>query len=81
MMAAVTLFFIAIYSDGIYYHIRFRFEKKDLICTAAVTMVGCVLLLLLRNNAYGFLAGAFAAGGNFVLLLAKYMGKEIDTHD
>ncbi len=44
-------------------------------------MVGCVLLLLLRNNAYGFFAGAFAAGGNFVLLLAEYMGKEIDTHD
>lgn len=81
MMAAVILFFIAIYSDSIYYHSRFRFEKKDLIYAAAVTMAGCVLLLLLKNNTYGFLAGALvAAGGNFVLLLAKYMGKEIDTH-
>ena len=81
MMAAVILFFIAIYSDSIYYHSRFRFEKKDLICAAAVTMAGCVLLLLLKNNTYGFLAGALvAAGGNFVLLLAKYMGKERDTH-
>lgn len=81
MMAAVILFFIAIYSDSIYYHRRFRFEKKDLICAAAVTMAGCILLLLLRNNTYGFLAGALiAAGGNFVLLLAKYMGKERDAH-
>lgn len=40
------------------------------------------LRLMFRNNAYGFLAGALiAAGGNFVPLLAKYMGKEIGTHD
>ena len=81
MMAAIILFFISIYSDSIYYHIRFRFEKRDLIYTTAITMAGCVLMMLLRNNTYGFLAGALTvAGGNFVLLLAKYMGKERDTH-
>lgn len=81
MTATFILFFIAIYSDSIYYHSRFHFDRKNVIHTALMTITGCVLMLLLRNNTYGFLSGALiAAGGNFVLLLVKYMGKERETH-
>lgn len=50
MAAAFILFFIAIYSDSIYYHSWFHFDRKNVIHTALITITGCVLMLLLRNN-------------------------------
>ncbi len=81
MAAATILFFSSIYSDSIYYHSRFWFDRKNLIHAAAITITGCILMLLLRNSTYGFLAGMLLeVGGNFVLLLAKYRGKGSDHY-
>ncbi|HEY9575503.1 MAG TPA: low temperature requirement protein A [Lachnospiraceae bacterium] len=61
--AAMVLFFGAIYSDSAYYSVQFQFKRIDFIYTAVFLSMGCILMLLLRNNIYGFLTGALVAAG------------------
>lgn len=74
MSAAFVLFFISIYSDSTYYYEGFRFIKKDGIISAGFIIIGASLMFLFHGNIFGFLIGTIvAAGGNFVLLICKYL--------
>lgn len=73
MSAALILFFAAILSNSIYYHEKYSFGLKDIICTAAFLIIGIALLFILRNSVYGFLIGILISViGCFSLLLRKY---------
>ncbi|MBR0384672.1 MAG: low temperature requirement protein A [Eubacteriaceae bacterium] len=78
MTTAMTLFLISIYSDSVYYHKRYQLTRSDVAIAAVSLIIGGALMFLLRDNVYGFLAGALvAAGGIFAMLLAKLMGKQM----
>ena len=73
MVVALGMFFIAIYSDCIYYHERFVLVVRDMILSAASLFIGAIIMILGRNNVYVFLIGTLIAViGNFGMLLYKY---------
>ena len=73
MVAALGMFFIAIFSDSIYYHDRFALEMKDIVVSVAFLFLGTVIMITGRSNMYVFLIGTLtAASGNFGMLLFKY---------
>lgn len=73
MIAALILFFAAIFSDSIYYHEKYRFGIKDAAESCGFLVIGAAVMLLVRSTIYGFLIGALiTACGNFVMLLMKY---------
>ena len=75
MIAALILFFAAIFSDSIYYHEKYRFGIKAAAESCGFMLIGAAVMLLVRFTIYGFLIGALiAACGNFVMLLIKYKG-------
>ena len=75
MIAALLLFFAAIFSDRIYYHEKYRLGIKDAAASCGFLLIGAAVMLLVRSTIYGFLIGALiAACGNFVMLLMKYKG-------
>ena len=75
MIAALILFYIAIFSDSIYYHNGCHFEKKDVVVSCVCLIAGITVMLLVRTTIYGFLIGALiAAGGNLWMLIMKYKG-------
>ena len=81
MSAAMLLFFTAIYSDSVYYHLRYRLTGRDVMIAAAALAAGSAFMFFLRNNVYGFLAGALiAAGGNFTMLFIKLNEKREEHH-
>ena len=81
MSAAMLLFFTAVYSDSVYYHLRYRLTGRDVMIAAAALAAGSAFMFLMRNNVYGFLAGALiAAGGNFTMLFIKLNAKREEHH-
>ena len=75
MIAAMVLFYAAVYSDSVYYHARYRFMKKDIVISGLLLLLGGAMMFLGADNTYLFLVGALcASGGNFVLLIQKYKG-------
>ena len=75
MIAALILFYTAIFSDSSYYHNGYHFEKKDVVVSCACLLIGMTVMLLVRTTIYGFLIGALiAAGGNLWMLITKYKG-------
>ena len=77
MIAALILFFAAIFSDSIYYHEKYRFGIKDAAASCGFLLIGAAVMLLVRSTIFGFLIGALiAACGNFVMLLMKYKETE-----
>lgn len=75
MIAALILFYIAIFSDSIYYHNGCHFGKKDVVVSCVCLITGITVMLLVRTTIYGFLIGALiAAGGNLWMLIMKYKG-------
>ena len=75
MIAALLLFFAAIFSDSVYYHEKYRFGIRDAAASCGFLLIGAAIMLLVRSTIYGFLIGALiAACGNFVMLLMKYKG-------
>ena len=75
MIAALLLFFSAIFSDSIYYHEKYRFGIRDAAASCGFLLIGAAIMLLVCSMIYGFLIGALiAACGNFVMLLMKYKG-------
>ncbi|MDD6696687.1 MAG: hypothetical protein PUF42_10720 [Firmicutes bacterium] len=73
MIAALLLFFAAIFLDSIYYHEKYRFGIRDAAASCGFLLIGAAIMLLVCSTIYGFLIGALiAAGGNFVMLLMKY---------
>ena len=75
MIAALLLFFAAIFSDSIYYHEKYRFGIRDAAASCGFLLIGAAIMLLVCSMIYGFLIGALiAACGNFVMLLMKYKG-------
>ena len=75
MIAALLLFFVAIFSDSIYYHEKYRFEHKDVGMSVGFLLIGAAVMPLVRFTIYGFLIGALiAVCGNYVVLLMKYKG-------
>lgn len=73
MIAALLLFFAAIFLDSIYYHEKYCFGIRDAAASCGFLLIGAAIMLLVYSTIYGFLIGApIAAGGNFVLLLMKY---------
>ena len=75
MIAALLLFFAAIFSDRIYYHERYHFGIKDAAASYGFLPIGAAVMLLVRTTIYGFLFGVLiAVCGNFVMLLMKYKG-------
>lgn len=78
MIAALLLFFVAIFSDSIYYHEKYRFGIKDAAESCGFLLIGAAVMLLVRFTIYGFLSGALiAVCGNYVILMMKYT-KEMD---
>ena len=75
MVAALALFFVALFSDSHYYHERFSLSGKDS-CISAISLVtGASVMIIGRNSVYGFLIGTLIATfGNFGMLLFKYKG-------
>jgi hypothetical protein len=78
MIAALFLYFVAIFSDSIYYHEKYRFGIRDAAASWGFLLIGAAVMLLVRSTIYGFLIGALiAACGNFVMLLMKYKGVSV----
>ena len=61
MIAALILFFAAIFSDSIYYHEKYRFGIKDAAESCGFMLIGAAVMLLVRFTIYGFLIGALIA--------------------
>lgn len=81
MIAALILFFAAIFSDSIYYHEKYRFGIKDAAESCGFLVIGAAVMLLVRSTIYGFLIGALiTACGNFVMLLMKYKGAGLNEN-
>ena len=81
MIAALILFFTAIFSDSIYYHEKYRFGIKDAAESCGFLVIGAAVMLLIRSTIYGFLIGALiTACGNFVMLLMKYKGAGLNEN-
>lgn len=81
MIAALILFFAAIFSDSIYYHEKHRFGIKDAAESCGFLVIGAAVMLLVRSTIYGFLIGALiTACGNFVMLLMKYKGAGLNEN-
>ena len=77
MIAALALFFAALFSDHIYYHDAYRLGPGDAAASCAFLLAGAAIMLLVQSTIYGFLVGALVATcGNFALLLRKYKGAE-----
>jgi hypothetical protein len=69
MIAALFLYFVAIFSDSIYYHEKYRFGIKDAAESCGFLLIDAAVMLLVRSTIYGFLIGALiTACGNFVML-------------
>ena len=81
MIAALILFFAAIFSDSIYYHEKYRFGIKDAAESCGFLVIGAAVMLLVRSTIYGFLIGALiTACGSFVMLLMKYKGAGLNEN-
>lgn len=81
MIAALILFFAAIFSDSICYHEKYRFGIKDAAESCGFLVIGAAVMLLVRSTIYGFLIGALiTACGNFVMLLMKYKGAGLNEN-
>lgn len=79
MCGAMVLFYVSIFSDSIYYHERFGAGSKDVVTACTFLLIGGAVMIIFRQNIYGFLFGTMiAAGGNFAMLLKKY-GHEART--
>lgn len=73
MSAAMAMFFIAIFSDSIYYHERYRFSIRDGLISLLCIIIGFAVMFAGNASVYIFLTGAMAAAcGNFCMLLVKY---------
>ena len=73
MIAAIIIFYTAIYSNSSYYRDGVRFGKTDIGVTIGIAVTGAALIMLFRDNLYGLLIGAlFMTAGNFLWLIRKY---------
>ena len=78
MILAMLLFFIAIFSDSIYYSSSVKFTSKDATFSAFSLTIGAAIMILTRGTTFVFLIGALIAScGNFCMLLWKYRTQEV----
>lgn len=72
MAGALVLFFVPLYSDGIYYHAGIGFTERDALASAFSLAAGTLVMLAGSGSAMTFALGALiAAYGNLVLLIRK----------
>ena len=81
MVVSLMMFFVAIFSDSIYYGKGYSFEKNDALSSAVILLVGAIIILTLRRMMYAYLIGTLVGTiGNFVLLARKKItGNEVKT--
>ena len=81
MVAALLMFFIAIFSDSIYYGKGYSFAKKDMLLSAALMLIGGLIILIPRQAMYAYLIGTLVVTIGIFALLAwkKIRGNGVKT--